>query len=58
VTRYVEWLDASTDGRVVSTASRPPFRRVEDGNFSADLYYRLNTIRRTLDADNRAGSGQ
>ena len=43
--RLVEWLNRR-DGetRVIATAARPVFPQVEQGEFSAALYYRINTV--------------
>ena len=43
--RLVEWLNRQ-DGetRVIATSARPVFPHVERGEFSAALYYRINTV--------------
>jgi hypothetical protein len=43
--QLIEWLnrhDAET--RVIATSARPVFPRVERGEFSDALYYRINTV--------------
>ena len=44
------------DGRmqIISTSTTPLFRRVENGDFSAALYYRLNTVWIELSPSGRA----
>jgi DNA-binding NtrC family response regulator len=37
------WLESST-ARLVTICQEPLFARVEAGQFSADLYYRLNIV--------------
>ena len=46
--RLVEWLNRQ-DGetRVIATSARPVFPHVEQGEFSAALYYRINPQRST-----------
>jgi len=43
--RLVEWLNRQ-DGetRVIATSARAVFPHVEQGAFSAALYYRINTV--------------
>ena len=43
--RLVDWLNRQ-DGeiRVIATSARPVFPHVEQGAFSAALYYRINTV--------------
>jgi hypothetical protein len=43
-TALLEWLDAAGDRRVITTTRQPLFPRVESGQFSIALYYRLNMI--------------
>jgi hypothetical protein len=43
--RLVEWLNRNDgDTRIIATSARPVFPRVERGEFSEALYYRLNTV--------------
>jgi hypothetical protein len=40
----LEWMNTANDRRVIATARQPLFPRVESGEFSTALYYRLNVI--------------
>jgi hypothetical protein len=43
--RLIEWLNRHDEiARVIATSARPVFPRVECGEFSDALYYRLNTV--------------
>ena len=43
--RLIEWLNRrDVDARIIATSARPIFPRVERGEFSDALYYRLNTV--------------
>ena len=40
----LEWMSTASGRRVIATARQPLFPRVESGEFSPALYYRLNVI--------------
>ena len=40
----VRWLDGCESTRVLARSSRPVFPLVQEGSFTADLYYRLGTV--------------
>jgi len=43
-TQLLEWLNAASTPRVISTSSQPLFPCVELGLFAEVLYYRLNVV--------------